>query len=340
MQALLQMANEEEQSLWNDLKLAYTESKGHPLLLEAISDIYTGIGRENLLTAAPEECVFLFMNALLTPGDHVICTFPGYQSLYELAQSIGCELSMWEPDEKNGWKFDIHKLENLIRDNTRLIVVNFPHNPTGHLPTGKEYMAIVNLAKKADVHLFSDEMYRFLEVDDKTTLPAACEHYEKAVSLFGLSKTFGLPGLRVGWLATQNTNLLDKISSLKDYTTICSSAPSELLALIAVRHKNRIIDQQRERLHNNLAVLDVFFREYSTHFRWNRPEGGSICLPRILFSGTAGEFCDKLVKKTGIMLVPSEMFNYGNRHVRIGFGRDNLPEVLERFEAYLREKVG
>ena len=340
MQEVLELAGEEEITLWKDLKLSYTESKGHPLLLDAVTDMYSGICRGNILTAAPEECVFLLMNALLESGDHVICTFPGYQSLYELAKSIGCEISMWEPDEENGWQFDFRTLEKLFQNNTKLVVVNFPHNPTGSLPTKNEYKAIVNLAREANVHLFSDEMYRFLEVADGDTLPAACELYEKAVSLSGLSKAFGLPGLRMGWVATRDLDLLDKMSGLKDYTTICSSAPSEILALIAVRQRDRIIDRQRKRIHKNLAVLDVFFKKHEALFRWNHPGGGSICFPRILFTDHARAFCDTLVKETGIMLVPSDMFNFGSRHVRIGFGRDNLSKVLERFEGYLEKKVG
>ena len=340
MQEVLELAGEEEITLWKDLKLSYTESQGHPLLLDAVTDMYSGICRGNILTAAPEECVFLLMNALLESGDHVICTFPGYQSLYELAKAIGCEISMWEPDEENGWQFDVRTLEKLFQNNTKLVVVNFPHNPTGSLPTKNEYKAIVNLAGEANVHLFSDEMYRFLEVADGDTLPAACELYEKAVSLSGLSKAFGLPGLRMGWVATRDLDLLDKMSDLKDYTTICSSAPSEILALIAVRQRDHIIDRQRKRIHKNLAVLDVFFKKHEALFRWNHPGGGSICFPRILFTDHARAFCDTLVKETGIMLVPSDMFNFGSRHVRIGFGRDNLPEVLERFEGYLEKKVG
>jgi aspartate/methionine/tyrosine aminotransferase len=340
MQEVLELAGEEEITLWNDLQLSYTESRGHPLLLDAITDIYPGICRDNILTAAPEECVFLLMNALLESGDHVICTFPGYQSLYELARSIGCELSMWEPDEENGWHFDVRRLENLMQDNTKLVVVNFPHNPTGSLPGKKEYKAIVNVASKANIHLFSDEMYRFLEIADGGPLPAACEHYDKAVSLSGLSKAFGLPGLRVGWVVTRDLELLEKMGALKDYTTICSSAPSEVLALIAVRHRNRIIARQRKRIQKNLAALDIFFEKHAALFRWNRPGGGSICFPRILFTDPAEAFCERLVKETGIMLVPSDMFNYGSRHVRIGFGRDNLPEVLERFAEYLKKKLG
>ncbi len=207
---------------------------------------------------------------------------------------------------------------------TLILFILFPHNPTGSLPTKNEYKAIVNLARETNVHLFSDEIYRFLEVADGDTLPAACELYEKAVFLSGLSKAFGLPGLRMGWVATRDIELLDKMSSLQDYTTICSSAPSELLALIALRQRKPIIDRQRKRIHKNLAVLDAFFKKHEALFRWNHPGGGTICFSRILFTDHARAFCDTLVKETRIMLVPSDMFNFGGRHICIGFGRDNL----------------
>jgi aspartate/methionine/tyrosine aminotransferase len=335
MSELLGTADEETTRLWEDLKLGYTTYEGHPLLREAIAEMYKGIEAGDTLVLAPEEGIFLLMHALLRPGDHTICTFPGYQSLYEVARSIGCDVSTWEPHEEKGWHFDVEELEEKIRANTKLIVVNFPHNPTGYVPPRKDFEAIVHLAQKHQVYLFSDEMYRLPEIEEGATLPSACEMYERAFALSGLSKLFGLPGLRMGWLASPESKALKRVNELKDYTTICCSAPSEILAIMALRGKSVIIREQSARVNRNVKELERFFVEYGDCFRWNRPKGGSVCFPRMTVVEDTSVFCEELAEATGILVAPSRRFQFGNRHVRIGFGREDLPQVIERFAAYL-----
>jgi len=335
MQELLGMADPEMVDMWEQLKLGYTESWGHPLLRDEIAGIYEGIDKQGVLTVVPEEGIYLIMRAVLKPGDHVICTFPGYQSLYEVAHAIGCTVSNWEPDEEQGWNFPIDDLAKMMRANTKLVVVNFPHNPTGYVPGRDEFAVLVDLVRERGAYLLSDEMYRFLEVEPGTTLPSACELYERAISLFGLSKTFGLPGLRVGWLASQDAEMLEQISRFKDYTTICGSAPSELLAIIALRNRKNIINQHTERVRKNVMVLESFISERQDLFSWNPPIGGSICFPRIRAVDNTYEFCEQLVAETGIMLAPSRVFQFGDQHVRVGVGRENFPEVIDLFSKYM-----
>ena len=336
MYALLELADGETRALWEWLKLSYTETRGHPLLREEIALLYENIEADDVIVGVPQECIFLFMHAVLKEGDRVVCTDPAYQSLQEVARSIGCEVAAWRPDEEAGWRFDPEKLKDLTREDTKLIIVNFPHNPTGSVPPVDDYRAIVDIARERGAYLFSDEMYRYLEVRPGVTLPAGCEVYERGFSLFGMSKTFGLPGLRVGWLASRDREVLSRMNGFKDYTTICSSAPSEILAIAGLRSGDAIIRLQNERIARNIASLDGFFEEYGELISWNRPIGGSICLPRMHCVDDARPFCDELLNETGIMLVPSEMFQYGKNHVRFGFGRENLPEVLERFSRYLK----
>ncbi len=250
MAELVDAADDGLRTRWEHLELGYTESQGLPELRADIATQYGRVDAEQVIVAAPEEAVFLTMHALLAPGDHVICTFPGYQSLYELARSIGCEVDFWEPAESperaegadgTGWRFDPAGLEGLIRPNTRLVVWNFPHNPTGALPPAEDFTRMVAAVANAGAWLFSDEMYRLLEPAPELRLPAAADLYERAVSLGGMSKAFGLAGLRIGWVAAHDQTVLERIKSLKDYTTICSSAPSELLALMALRERDGIL---------------------------------------------------------------------------------------------------
>ncbi len=335
MTDLLAMADAETRKLWEDLKLGYTETSGHPLLREAIADMYDNIDPADILVTAPEEGIFLLTNSLLKPGDHVVCPFPAYQSLYQLALSLGCEVTKWCPDETSGWRFEVSELERLIKTNTRLVVVNFPHNPTGYLPSKSDFDALIQMLREKQIQVLSDEMYRFLEINAADRLPSACELSDRAVSLSGLSKAFGLPGLRIGWVASRDRETLEKMRVLKDYTTICSSAPSEILAVMALRSREAIIAINRRYIDSNLEVLDRFFREYESCLTWQRPLGGSVCFPKLSQSVDSFSFCRDLVQDCGIMLTPSRVFMYGDRHVRIGFGRKDLPRVMERFKRYL-----
>jgi len=234
---VLSWAGSETKQLWDNLKLGYTESLGLPLLREEIAKMYKGISADEVLITVPEEGIFIALNSLLDKGDHVICTWPGYQSLYEIVESLGCDVEKWQPSEKDNWKFDVNFLEEKIKPNTKLIIFNFPHNPTGYLPTKEDFQKIIEIAKKHNVHVFSDEMYRFLESNPEDRLPSSCEVYEKAISLFGMSKTFGMAGVRLGWVITKDKALYQKMAAFKDYTTICPVGPSELLSLIALRAK-------------------------------------------------------------------------------------------------------
>ena len=197
---------------------------------------------------------------------------------------------------------------------------------------------MIDLLREKGIYLFSDEMYHFLEVERGATLPSACEAYERAFSLFGMSKTFGLPGLRIGWVASQNTEILEKMLELKDYTTICSSAPSEILSIIALQNAAEIIAIQNARLKKNMALLDDFMGKYVHIFKLNKPRGGSICFPRMLNVESTLAFADQLVEEAGIMIAPSHVFDYGNQHFRIGFGRENFGEVLGKFGDYLDKR--
>ena len=250
---------------------------------------------------------------------------------------LGCEVTQWQPDEQSGWRFDPEFLKQNIRPNTKLIIVNFPHNPTGSYPSTADYQQILDLARENDLYLFSDEMYRFLEHGAAERLPSACEVYEKAISLFGMSKTFGMAGVRLGWLVTKNEGLYAKMAAFKDYTTICGSAPSEILSIIALRSKEKIIDRHLARIKRNLALLDAFFEEFADRFAWVRPAAGTIAFPRLKGPVSASDFCQRVVQEAQIMLLPSTVFDYGDQHFRLGFGRENMPEVLGIFTDYLKK---
>ncbi len=333
---LLALASLESRALWDGLSLGYTESPGHPLLRAAIAAQYSQLDAGQVLVAAPEEAIFIAMQTLLSPGDQVIAIAPAYQSLSEIARAAGCQVTPWTLRASAGrWELDLPALERSFTPRTRLLVVNFPHNPTGLLPSRAEFEALVELARRHNCYLFSDEMYRLLEHDPAARLPAACDLYEKAVSLGGLSKTFALPGLRIGWLACADRSLLARCQAFKDYTTICSSAPSEILALIALQNSAAIVQRSLEIVRANAALAAEFCRRRPAQFEWFAPQAGSIAFPRWLGAGTLEQFCQGVLESRGVMVVPGSLFDYPGGHFRVGLGRKNFPAALQQVEEYL-----
>lgn len=333
---LLATADAEVLALWENLRLAYTESRGLPLLRREIAALHEGASGDDVLEIVPEEGIFLAMQAIVASGDHVVCTAPGYQSLHEIARSLGAQVSLWPVDERadGGWTFDPQRLKELLAARkTKLVVVNFPHNPTGFVPTATEWAAIVALVRDAGARLFSDEMYRTLELD-RAPLPSAVSLDERAVVLGGVSKTLAAPGLRVGWLVTKDRVLLDAVAEQKDWTTICGSAPSEILALAALRARAKLLERSRALVRRSLDAVDALVAAKPGLLRWQRPPGGSIGLARLL-GEPATAFCDRLLREKSLLLLPSTLFDFGDAHVRFGLGRADFPEALDELRAWL-----
>jgi aspartate/methionine/tyrosine aminotransferase len=320
--------------------LGYTESQGAPALRREICRLYTTIHPSHVLVhTGAEEAIFLFMHAALNSGDHVIVHSPCYQSLAEVARSIGCEITLWRATEQNGWALDPDDLRRSIRPNTRAVVINTPHNPTGFLMTREDFHEVNRLVEESGIALFSDEVYRESEYSMADRLPAACDLNEQAVSLGVLSKTYGLPGLRIGWVATRNSQIYTKMMMLKDYTTICNSAPSEFLAELALRHREKLAQRNLEIITGNLAILDSFFVRYDERFKWVRPKAGPIAFPRLV-GEEIESFCHELVTEAGVLLLPGTIFDDQENHFRLGFGRKNLPAAVARLEEFLHSRRG
>ena len=317
--------------------LGYTESLGSPSLRREICSLYRDVQPDQVLVhTGAEEAIFLFMHAVLKAKDHVIVHWPCYQSLAEVARSIGCRVSLWKAHEENGWALDIDELKQSIQSDTRAIIINTPHNPTGYLMPPDEFQEVSRIARENGIILFSDEVYRESEFREEDRLPAACDLGEHTVSLGVMSKTYGLPGLRIGWIATRNAEVYEGMAALKDYTTICNSAPSEFLAELALRHRKALAKRNLRIIAGNLKVLDQFFARHADRFVWQRPQAGSIGFPQLL-GADVDAFCKALVKSAGVLLLPGTLYDDHGNHFRIGFGRKNLPEAIGRLEQFLQQ---
>ena len=339
MSEILGMANEEERDLWDGLRLSYTEVPGLPALRARVAEsMYNGLGPENIfMFAGAGEGIFCALKQLAGPMEHIIVITPCYQSLLEVPQSTGAEITEVELRPENEWRIDLNQIEAAIRPNTKCIVVNFPHNPTGQIIEEEELKALIALCEPRGIWLFSDEVYRMLG-DRSMTSPVA-NLYSRGLSLGVMSKSFGLAGLRVGWVASQDREILKKMEQLKHYTSICNSAPSEILSLIALRNKDVLLERNNSIVADNLALLDGFFAEHSELFEWVRPRGGCVGFVKYK-AGPAQAFCDYVLREKNLLLLPESVYNYHGNYFRIGFGRSNMPEALEQLRDFCAGNAG
>ena len=313
----------------------YTESPGAPWLREVLAKMYQTIAAGQLIVvSAAEEALVLFYHALLTPADHAIVESPCYESALTLPASTGAAVSQWRRKPENRWLHDLAALESLIRPNTRAIYINSPHNPTGLLMRPEIYRGVLALAQRHNIYVFCDEVYRELEHDPATRLPAGCDLYDRAISLSSVSKTYGLPGLRLGWLACHDTQFLQRIVSLKHYTTICASAPSEFLTALAFRHRQKFIDRNLQIVLRNLRQLSAFFARHPNLFEWIPPNASTIGFARYKGQQDVQGFCEQLVREAGVLLLPGTVYDEPH-YIRFGYGRRNMPESLAQLESWL-----
>jgi aspartate/methionine/tyrosine aminotransferase len=318
-----------------DLRLGYTEVAGSEELRQAVSGLYELVEPAQVLTlAAAEEGLFLANHALLGPGDHVIVEAPCYGSAIGLARSTGAEVSLWERHPEDGWAHDLQQLEGLVRADTRMIYCNSPHNPTGTQMSRETFERVLDIAREHRLILFSDEVYRGLEHDGAARLPAACDSYERAISLNTVSKAQGLPGLRIGWVCCRDAAILARMRELKLYTTICSSGPSEVLVELALRHSEELIGEARALIGANLPLLDEFLERRGELLEWTRPTAGPIGFPRVRGVGDVRAWCEQIAAEAGVLMLPGEVYGR-EQHVRLGFGRANLAAAIARLDEYL-----
>lgn len=323
------------------LRLGYTETRGAPALREALATGYEGIGADGVFVhAGAEEALLNLFAATLSDGDRVVVATPCYQSLSELPRALGATVLEWPWRVEGGrWFLDPDELATLARG-ARMIVLNLPHNPTGGTLPPDAFARVAETARREGAILLVDEVYRGLELRGTQRLPAACEIYERGVSLGVFSKNAGLAGLRVGWLASRDRELLDAAAAFKDYNSICGSGPSEVLALVAARNYDVLASRARAFCERNLDSFEGFAGRHPGFVEWTAPAGGSIAFPRlapdaIARFGDAAALAERLVAETGILILPGSLYEADAARFRLGFGRADFAEGLAELEAWL-----
>ena len=323
-------------------RLGYTDSQGDPALRAAVAALYDSVAAEEVvMLGAPEEGIYLTMRTLLEPGDHVVALTPAYDSLLNLAEHVSGNVTPWPVrPTPGGWELDPAELARRLRPDTRLIIVNFPHNPTGYLPAAETWAALLDIARHHGAWLLCDEMYRGLERDPADRLVSAADGYERAIVLSGLSKTHGLPGLRAGWLIVRDAATRAALINWKHYTTICPPAPTERLATAALQAHAPLVERSRGIIAANLQLAEVFFARQAARFVWRAPRAGSVALVGLRGVASATEYCHALARDAGVLLLPGPYLGAGDDSVRFGFGRLGFGAALEWYEKHLHGSGG
>ena len=325
------------------LPLSYIETWGTPELRQAVAGTYAQVDADHVLPfAGAEEALFWAMQELAGPGDHAVVTVPCYQAMETVTLATGADVSALIPRREDGWALDLDDLRGLLRPSTKLVAVNYPHNPTGYVPDEATFRELVALCDERGIRLFCDEVYRGIEIDPARTLPQAADLSETAVSLNVASKAYGLPGLRIGWLACRDRALLERLEKRKHYTSICNAGPAEYLAAVALRHREAIWERNRGIVAANRLVFDEFFARWSDLFDWLPPVGGCVCFPRYK-GGDVEVFSRQLLDAEGVLVLPASMYEseltdaVPMDHFRVGIGRLGLDEGVAAFDRFLRD---
>ncbi len=311
-------------------KLGYTETWGNPDLREQIANRYPSLNRDQVLVlGSPIEGLFLMSRHF--SGETIVLT-PAYDALKNLPSTVKTWPLLPTP---TGWELDFETLNRLVSPQTELLVVNFPHNPTGFVPSPAQWHQLVKWAQTRDIWLFCDEIYQGLLRPDTPPIESAVDLYDKAVVLGGLSKSHGLPGLRSGWLASQDRDLLKKLHDLKLYTSMCPAAPTEFLSQIALSVEGKLVARSNRLIEENLRIAETFFARHQDVFHWRRPLGASVGLAELLAIPSAQNWTRELAQQHGVVLLPSSFLGFPDKYVRFGLGRRSFPSGLKALEQIL-----
>ncbi|MBV0930687.1 aminotransferase [Lentilactobacillus sp. IMAU92037] len=321
--------------LLDSQKMNYGWIEGSPDFKAEVSKLYKHVDPDNVLqTNGATGANHLALYALVEPGDHVISEYPSYQQLYDIPKSLGAEVDFWHIREDKDWYPDIAKLKSLIRPDTKLICLNNANNPTGTLLDEVFLKQVVALAEEVGAYVLVDEVY--LPLDHPENFTSIVDLYDKGIATNSLSKTYSMPGIRVGWTAS-NHELADRFRKYRDYTMICCGVFNDLMATYILKHRDKVLARNRQLVLNNLNIYKDWI-DSEPRASVVMPQAVSTSFPKLDIPEDIESFCIRLLQEQGVLLVPGSRFDMPG-HVRLGYCADEatLKEGLKRLSAFLRQ---
>lgn len=323
----------------NPVELRYGYHYGRPDLRAAVAELYPGFQpEETIVTVGAAEAIFTINSALMKPGDHCIVEHPNYPSLYTIPRGLGVDTSLFTLRFEDDFKPDLDRLEALIRPETKLISFTHPNNPTGSMISADELERLVEIAARHKVYLMFDETYREMDADNK--LPPAATLGDHVISVSTMSKSFGLPGIRVGWAACRDKDLLDKLLVVREHTSITNTSLGEEIALNVLNRAEDILPAHRRAIADNKENAMAWIGNHD-HVEWVYPEVGVVAFPRLKshVAVEPEELFRHLVARYKTFVIPGRCFEMEDRHFRLGFGAEpeELKQGLANFDAALAD---
>ena len=310
-----------------NILLRYGHHKGRPDLREAVAAQYEGFSRDEVIvTSGASEANFCVVSALVRPGDHVVIEHPNYPSLYEVPRSLGCDVGLLRLRFENQFKPDLDELKRMVTPDTKLVSLTHPNNPTGSKIFKDDLKRVIDLVESLDTYLLFDETYR--EMDLKDPMPPAAVFSPRVVSISSMSKCYGLPGIRIGWLATKDQHILDSVLAIREQVSITNNAVSEEVAHHVLNNKDHFLVRSKRRIDQNRGIVSRWMNE-QRDVEWVEPEAGVVCFPRIKADVEVEpeQLYRRLAEEYRTFVLPGRCFEMDNRHFRIGFGSE--PEEIE-----------
>lgn len=330
-EAFLALMTESEHAEWYQQELNYAPTQGSLKLREAIAEDY-GLSNKQVVTfSGAQEGIFCTLNALLAAGDHVIIVKPIYESLFQLPVALGCDVSaIFLKDTPRGWELDPDDIQAAIQDNTKLIIINFPNNPTGANIAQEKLDAIIIMAREHNLYILSDEVLRDFSLREENKSSCIASVYEKGISLNAMAKSWGLGGIRVGWIGCQDHTLISNTLTMLHYLSICGDATGEYFAYIAYKNREKIVGKNRTILIRNIEYLKEVLNKHQPTLQCHLPEAGCVALLKMPTHNT-DHIIEQLIQEKQMLAVPGSLYGLSSKYIRLGLGKENFPDLFDLF---------
>lgn len=320
-----------------DWEVGYTPSSGYPELRDAIAALNPPAARENVMvTVGAIEALLILHNLLLDPGDEVVCLWPAYQPLHELATGAGGSVRFVRLEEERGFAIDLAEIEAAVTDRTRVVLLNVPHNPTGQTVGPDDLRELARRLEPRGVYLIVDEVFREMRPGHPES---AWDGQENLIVLGSMSKSYALPGLRVGWMVA-NPELVVRARQFRKYTSLNPGSRDQQWALAALEHRDAILARTARIAVEGAEIAERWLAEHEDDFAIEVPPAGGLFFPRLLRDVPTLDFCAELVHDTGVLLAPGSVCYESEGFLRLGVATPQIAAGLDRLDGWLKETGG